>query len=141
MLYAVTYEIKGISGPAGSLDTNRGEIIEFAKSMAEVALDQMGDDIFSYDWYDLEENEADPRKLLRSSDINQVANAISQVSEFMKTEQLGYIDFWEYGDIFQLIEEQEVRSWCSISLQNQIELVKKAYFALVRGISDEWAGS
>ena len=56
----------------------------------------------------------------------------------MKVERWGYIDLWEYNDIFQLVEDQHVMSWCSESLKNEIIQLKKTYFALLHSISDEW---
>jgi hypothetical protein len=138
MLYAVTYQIEGICGPGGSVDTSRDEIMRFAKSMAEIALHQMDDAVSVVEWYDLDGNETDPRKLLQSNDLDEVANIISQISDAMKSQRAGYLDLWEYGDIFRLIEEHEVTTWCSEALKDQIAQVQKVYFALVRNLSDEW---
>lgn len=138
MLYVVTYEIEGICGPGGSVNTSRDEIIRFAKSMAEIALDQMGDDVSFGEWFDLDGNETDPQKLLQSNDLDEVTNIISQISDAMKSQRAGYLDLWEYSDVFQLIEEHEVIAWCSAALKDQITQVRKAYFALVRDLSDEW---
>jgi hypothetical protein len=112
--------------------------MRFAKSMAETALDQMDDAVSVVEWYDLDGNETDPRKLLQSNDLDEVANIISQISDAMKSQRAGYLDLWEYGDVFRLIEEHEVTTWCSEALKDQIAQVQKVYFALVRNLSDEW---
>ena len=103
MLYAVTYHIEGICGPGGSVDTSRDEILWFAKSMAEITLDQMDDAVSVVEWFDLDGNETDPRKLLQSNDLDEVANIISQISDAMMSQRAGYLDLWKYSDIFQLI--------------------------------------
>lgn len=138
MLYAVIYEIEGITLPSGYVNTSRDEVIRVAKSIAEMALDQMGDAISLYDWYDSDGNEAEPFKLLQSANLEEVKNIVIQISDDMKGERSGYIDFLEYSDIFELIKEQEVTSWCSASLKEEITQVKKAYFALVHHLSDDW---
>ena len=140
MLYAVTYNIESSYGPGGYVDTSRDEVIKVAKSMAEVALDQMDDGVSFHEWFDLDGNEEEPRNLLQSDILEEVKNIIEQIGDAMKGGKDGYIDFWEYSDIFELIKEQEVTSWCSESLKDQIAQVKKAYCALVNHLSDEWGG-
>ncbi len=141
MLYVVTYNIEGIYGPGGYVDTSRDEVIRFAKSLAELALDQMDDAVSIHEWFDVNGNEEQPRHLLRSNKVEEVKHIIEQISDTMKSEDLGYVDFWEYGDIFKLIEDQQFTSWCSESLKDQITQVKKAYFALVNHLADEWEGT
>lgn len=106
MIFAVTYNIESSTGPGGYIDTSRDEVIKFAKSMAEVALDDMDDLVSSSEWFDLDENEREPRNLLQSNNLEEVKNIIEQIGDVMKVKGFGYIDFWEYGDIFELIKEK-----------------------------------
>ena len=138
MLHAVTFKIEGICGPAGYVDTSRDKVIRHAKSIAEVALDQMGDGVSFHEWFDLEGNEAEPFNLLQSADLIEVENIVVQISDAMKGEGSGCIDVHEYSDLFQLIEDQNFDSWCSASLKDRITEVKRAYFSLIQAISDEW---
>ena len=139
MLYAVTYELVGISGPGGSVARSEEEVVRFAQSLAEVALDQLGDAVPFADWYDLEGNDAKPRALLLSSDMEEVRNVITQISDQMKAQGQGYIDFWEYSDIFELVCDQQVELWCTSSLKKRIAEIRKEYYSIVHEISDEWA--
>lgn len=140
MLYAVTYEISGIVGPAGFIDTDRDEVVRFAKSIAEVSLDCLGDRVTVHEWYDLEGEEVrDLRSLLKSGDEKEVLDIIGQISDHMKGQKEGNIDIWEYKDIFELVDEHNVMSWCSKSLNKEIARIRKEYFSLIREISDEWS--
>ncbi len=138
MLYAVTYKLEGIFGPGGYADTTLDGVIKVAKSMAEIVLDQMDDGVYLHEWFGLDGNENEPRNLLQSDSLEELKNIIQQIGNAMNEGKDGYIDFWEYSDIFELIKEQEVTSWCSESLKDRIARVKKAYFALVNHLSDEW---
>ena len=106
--------------------------------MAQVALDQMGDDVSFYDWFDLSEHDADPRELLESDDVDQVIGIIVTISENMNARREGYIHLSEFNDIFELIEKYKVNSWCSPRLRDQIATVQMAYFGLIQDLSDEW---
>ncbi len=138
MLYAITYEIEGISGPGGAIKTSQKDIVDLAKPMAETALYQLDDAVSLGEWYNLEGEDTDPRKILYLDDIDEVINIIGQISDAMKADKVGYIDLHEYEDIFQLIEDQDVTSWCSSSLKDSIAKVRKDYFGLVHELSDEW---
>ncbi|PKL41996.1 MAG: hypothetical protein CVV41_16225 [Candidatus Riflebacteria bacterium HGW-Riflebacteria-1] len=138
MIYAMTYEINGICGPAGLLDQAREKVIQFAASMARIALDQLGDAVGLIEWQNLSGEEVDPRKQLESQDIEEVVNILEQRSDCLKEQSAGYIDLWEYSNVFDLIAEQGVESWCSSELKDQIAVARKAYFAVVNDIANEW---
>lgn len=138
MLYAITFEINSIFSPGGSVKTTRAEIIGFAKSMAKLALDQLGDAVSFVEWFDLNGEETSPHKSLQSGDIDEIENIIGQISDTMQVHNLGYIGLWEYEDIFHLIEDQDVISWCSTSLKDRIATARKAYFGLVHELANEW---
>lgn len=137
MIYAMTYEIEGICG--GSVNTSQMEIINFAKSMAETALDQLDDAISLGEWFDLSGNETEPMKSLLSGDIDEIQDMIGQISDRLKAKKMGFIDLWEYQDIFQLIEYHDVTSWCSKSLKDHIATARKANCGLVQEFANEWS--
>jgi hypothetical protein len=95
-------------------------VLALAADIAALALDQMGDAVGLSDWYDLDGNEADPRKLLLTPNADELVNAIEQISDHMKGDKSGYIDLWKYSDVFALIEEQSVEDWSSKRLKNTI---------------------
>jgi len=138
MLYAVTYEIEAVWGPGGFVATTREDVVGVAKSIAEIALDQLDDAVNAIDWFDLEGNDADARVLLQSEHIEELVNVISQISEEIMIDESGYICLWEYSDLFELVDGHNVKSWCTESLKMEITRVRKEYFSLVDKISDEW---
>jgi hypothetical protein len=138
MLYAVTYELEGIQGPGGYVSRSRSEVLGFAKGIAEVVLDQLGDAVSIEEWYDLNGEEANPRILLQSDDPDQVTDVISQISDAMKAERSGYLDLKEYTNLFELADAEGVESWCSSTLRARLHELRKGYWAVVDELSAEW---
>ena len=138
MFYTCVYELEGIWGPCGFVATTRDEVVEVAKSMAQLALDQMDDAVSTYEWYDLNGNAADPRALLNSNDVDELVGIVAQISDSMKGSREGYIDLSEFKDIFELIESHKVDSWCSPELRDQIASVRQAYFGLMHDLNEAW---
>ena len=138
MIYAISYELSGISGPSGIVDISKDEVITFAKSTAESALDQLGEWVLVSEWFNLDGEKANPRTVLESGNQEEILNIIVQISYEMKQKKKGYIDYWEYQDIFELIKEHDVMSWCSKPLNNKIIKAKKEYHSVIQSISEEW---
>jgi len=139
MLYVVTYNIKGIYGPGGTLLRLGMKLSElpgrwrkwlWTKWMTPYPF--MSGSILM----EMKDN----RESSSVNNLEEVKHIIGQISDTMKSEDFGYIDFWEYGDVFELIEGQQVSSWCSEALENQIAQAKKSYFALLNQLSYEWEG-
>jgi hypothetical protein len=139
MIYALTFEFKGFVDPGGSASSSQDEIIKYARSMAEIALDHFEDALSFDEWCDLNQDPVDPRELLKSDDPDELKNIISQISDALKADRHGYIDLWEYNDLFELIKDHEVPSWCDEPLKSEIATVRKDYFTLMHHISDEWS--
>ncbi len=139
MLYTCYFEIDGIVGPSGYVSDSRDEIVEAAKGMGEIALDQMDDATSTYEWYDLSGNAADPRTLLDSDDSDEVLNVVAQISDTLKPRGDGFIDVAEFNDIFELLEWHRVSSWCSAELRDQIKALGTARAEVLHRLSDEWA--
>src|SRR5664279_3609538 len=123
MLYTVFYQLDGIVGPSGYVAKSQEEIVELARPMAQLALDQMDDYATSCEWYDTNGVDADPRELLESDDIDEVIEIIAQISDTMKPRKGGFIDIAEFNDIIELIEKHNVVSWCSPKLRDQVASV------------------
>ena len=140
MLYAVTYEIVGIMGPGGALDTSHERIVDFATGVAEVALDHLGDSANFVEWADLSDEVLKPAALLSSDDPVELIHEINQISDELKSQREGYIGFWEYQDIFELIREHDVESWCTQPLKRRIADIRRSYHRLISDLSDEWTG-
>ena len=138
MIYAISYELSGISGPGGIVDISKDDVVTFAKSMAKTALDQLGDRVFASEWFSLDGEGTDPITVLESGNQEEILNIIVQISDEMKINNEGYIDYWEYQDIFELIKEHGVMSWCSETLKNKIIKAKKEYHSVIQSISEEW---
>ena len=138
MIYAVTYEIVGITGQEGAVDVSRERILEFAKNMAQVALDHLGDSVNFVDWYDLNGDEIETNALLTSADADELTDSISQISDELKCQREGWIDLWEYSDLFELVKEHYVEEWCSQQMKQRIADVRREYYGLVYDLSEEW---
>lgn len=141
MIYAVYCELEGIISPGGVVNSKREEVINHAKSMAVIGLDLLDDAVNLVEWYDLNGEETDPYKMLQSDNLDEVENIIVQISDEMKTGNVGCIDLGKYEDLFEFIDSQDVNSWCSGSLKAGITTLKKEYFGMINKISDEWCGS
>lgn len=138
MIYAVYCELEGIMSPGGVVKLDREEVTIYAKSMASIGLDLLDDTVNLVEWYDLNGEETDPYKMLQSDNLDEVENIIVQISDEMKTGNVGCIDLRKYEDIFEFIEDQNVNSWCSKSIKDRIYDLKKEYFSIINDISDEW---
>jgi len=138
MLYAITYEIEGICGPGGYVSATRNEALTFAREMAEVALGQLGDGVSCVDWFDFNGEADDPRGILSSNDLDEVAYAVEQINDAMQSQNIGYIGLLEYQDLFHFIEDQNVVSWCSKKLKDRIVSMRNYYSCLTRDIASEW---
>jgi hypothetical protein len=138
MIYAISCELSGILRPGGIVDISKDEVVTFAKSTAEIALDQLGEWVPASEWFNLDGEETDPRTVLESGNQEEILYIIVQISDEMKHKNVGYIDYWEYQDIFELIKEHGVMSWCSEPLKNKIIKAKKEYHSVIQSISEEW---
>jgi hypothetical protein len=141
MIYAVTYKLSDLIGPAGYVSENKDEVLAHAVEIAAIALDQMDDAVALSDWYDLKGGNADPRNLLSAASEGERRNTIQQISDHLKSENSGFIDLWEYADVFSLIEEHDVETWCSDRLRKVIFECRKNVSSLLQLIAEEWSGS
>jgi len=141
MIYAVTYNIRDIVGPAGYVSENKDEVLAHAVEIAAIALDQMDDAVPLSDWYDLKGDNADPRNTLHATGVDEHRYAIQQISDHLKSENSGFIDLWEYADVFSLIEEHNVETWCSDRLKKAIVECRRNISSLLQTIAEEWSGS
>ncbi len=137
MLYVLTYEFVGILSQSGFVNESYEDAIKFAKSMAKIGLDQI-DDHNSYDWFNLSGDEIESEELLLSDDFEEIKNHISQINDSLISNKLGYIDFLEYQDIFEVIKDQNVESWCSPTIKKEISILRKKYNDLIYNLSKEW---
>jgi uncharacterized protein YfkK (UPF0435 family) len=137
MIYAVSYEIDGLLNPGGLISTSQADVIDRCKSLVENSLSIFGD-VLDGEWLDLDEQPANPTVIFQIGSIEEKLNILSQVSDEMKSQKYGYIDYWEYSDIFDLIKDQNTLAWCSDSMKDRIKLLRKEYFDLLVDLSDEW---
>lgn len=138
MLYVLTYDITSITGQNGYVSKSRQEVIQLAVSMAEIALDHLDDAVNFVEWTDLSGTEADPRKLLRSVDSDEVVNVLEQISEKLMLEDKGHINLHEHHDLFELMEAHDLASWCTPELVIQIKEVRKGYLSAIDVLNGEW---
>ena len=138
MLYSLHYYLDGISGEGGAIDTNRAAIVDHAASLAKVAVDMLGDWVTVLEWYDAKGEPTDVESLFKTNDEDELEHAVSEVSEAMKGQRLGYIDIHEHDDLFALIKHHRVAEWVQEPLRERIAATKRAYFHLMTDISDEW---
>ena len=138
MLYVVVYHLDGVVGPGGHIASSRAESVEFAAGLAVVALDLLGDYVSEVEWFDLNGELSDPFSLLKSNSVDQVADVISQVSDYLKGRKSGHLDVVEYDDLFELAKNQDVGSWAP-GLGARILELRSTYHALVEDLSQEWS--
>jgi len=75
---------------------------------------------------------------LNSERTDEVIYYIKDMGERMLLNGLGYIQLFEYNDIFSFIEAQDVESWCSESLKKKIKSFNNIHSSLISDISQEW---
>lgn len=138
MLHSVTYRLDGIYGPGGYVSADRADAIEYAVSLANVALDQLGDYVSVTEWFDCSGNEVNPRDLLGTTDLDEVANMVGQISDTLKGQDMGHLDLLTYDDLFELLAAHHVTEWCSPGLREKISAARTACHDVVVALAEEW---
>lgn len=139
MLYALTYQLDGVTGHNGALGCSRDEMIQHCKEMTAIAIDHLREHALRAEWFDASGSEAALGELLVCADPNEVLSFCGQVNALLQANGLGFIAFAEYGTLFDLVDEQEVLRWCSAGLRARLIDLRTSYFALVQALSEEWS--
>ena len=139
MIYSLSFDIEGVYGPGGYAGESLPEVIGFATPLAVVALDHLGDGVSEMGWFNVAGEEANPRELLEQDEPRQVAHVVSQISDALKCRDMGHIDISTHETLLDLVEDQDVLSWCSGTLRNRIELLKIEQASLLTALVSEWA--
>jgi hypothetical protein len=98
MLHSLYFSIDGVLGPGGSIDARRSEILKQAVSLAKTGLELLGDWANDADWFDGAGLPVDAWSLFETEDEDELQDAVSQVSDAMKTQGTGFIDVKQHGD-------------------------------------------
>lgn len=138
MIYSLCYCIEPAYGPAGSVSESVEEILGVAVSYANEALAHLDDWVNEVEWFDLMGEPADIRSLLKSTDAEQVRDALTQVSDTLKARGDGWLDIVEHDDLFALIAHHDVREWASDSLKEAISQARRTYTEAIAKLSDCW---
>jgi hypothetical protein len=138
MIYLIMSELEGICSLSGYVDEDKDAVVAHAVEMAKLALDYLDDAVTFSEWYDLSSAEADPRVLLKSRNEKERLNIISQISDNLKGDNRGCLDFYEFPDVFALIAHHEVETWCSDELRRAIDDCRRSFAGLVRLLNEEW---
>ena len=152
MLHSLVYSIDGVYGPAGSLSKSRSEIVALAADIAKIAADCLGDYLSilddqylpSEDEDEDEEVELESERIveqLGSSDDAEREEAILEISELLKSKQLGYIDIRTHDDLFSLVDYHYALEWVSPALKARIQAARTEYQKLVDDLGDEWSAA
>ena len=138
MIYSLCYSLDGIYGPGGGIYRKRREAVACAVDLSKTALDTLADWVHDADWFDASGDLTDASSLFATEGEDELANAISQVSDAMKGQGIGFIDIVAHDNLFALIDHHHMDTWLSAQLCTRIKDVKSAYDTLESDISDEW---
>lgn len=141
MLYVITYEIGDVTGPGGCVSTSRQEVLELAVAMAELGLNELDDLVNVTEWLNLSGDEDEPRKLLKATDPDEVANAVQQIGDKLQLEKMGHINLFEHHHLFEVVQVHDVESWCSAELKAKIQAARGSYSSAIRALADEWVNA
>ena len=150
MLHSLVYLLDGVYGPAGSVSESRSAIVAQAADIAKVAAGVLGDylsildDQYGPSEEDDDELELESERLvdqLDSNDDGEREEAISEISELLKSKQLGYIDIHTHEDLFSLVDYHGALEWLSLELKARLQAARTEYQRLVVDIDDEWSAA
>lgn len=150
MLHSLVYSLDGVYGPAGSVSKSRSAIVAQAADIAKTAADFLGDYLSILDDQCAPSGEEDDEveleserivKQLDSNDDGEREEAILEISELLKSKQLGYIDIHTHGDLFSLVDYHGALEWVSPGLKARLQAARTEYQRLVIDMDDEWSAA
>lgn len=139
MIYTFTFNLVGICGPGGFMHGSCDEVLDFARPLAKVALDHLGDWVPATEWFTTFEEPADIYQLLQHEDQEEAIWAISQISDLLLEQKYGHLSICEFNGLFEAVEHHDILSWCSPTLKKKIVDLQTAKESLVAEIAEEWA--
>jgi hypothetical protein len=140
MIYAVGYEIEGLTGPGGYVSASQADVIDQCKVLVQNSLLIFGDSLDA-EWLDIDEKAVNPIDIFQTGSIDQKLHILSQVSDELKGQKKGYIDYQEYDDVFGFVSDQNALSWCANSTKEKIVQLRNNYMTLIQDLSEEWESS
>jgi hypothetical protein len=141
MLYSLHFSIDGIIGPGGEIRERQEELIGQAVVLAKTAVDLLGDWVHDADWFDASGEPSDVLSIFDTEDDDELIAAVGQISDAMKSQRLGFIDFHAHDDLFALIDYHSMLEWISPSMRARILEAKRICNALKADLSFEWSAA
>src|SRR5262245_37459833 len=119
MIHSLHFLLDGVAGPGGAIDERRGELVAFAVDLARTAVGMLGDWVNDADWFDASGEQSDIHALLASEDEGELVDVVSQVSDAMKGQGMGFIDLEQHDDLFALIDCHYMVEWVSPAVRDR----------------------
>lgn len=138
MIYVVTYNLESVLGPGGFMSESRDEVMTCAVTWARQGLASLDDYVNLAEWYG-DDGEPIEGSALWTADDTVIVSLLDQISDAMRTERHGYVDVFEYPDLFEAVKSHDVEAWASDEALQSIRDARKAYLRAISIVADEWA--
>ncbi|WP_286235598.1 hypothetical protein [Thalassotalea sediminis] len=133
-----TFQILGVCDNAGFVYKSFHEAVMGILPFAETALDHIYEYATANDWFDLDGNSIEAFELLSVKSDLELAHRYRQLDDLMKVNGVGFIQLFEYENVFELIKDQNIEQWCSEKLKCEILELKKSEGRFLYNLEQEW---